>query len=78
MTFAFSLGFQNYKLMLNTFKHRVFVSNRPFSGLDQNIIGPPNVTILGRPESGTLTLLEGEELALICQVTIIHIAHQNS
>jgi len=32
-----------------------------------NIKRPPNVTILGRPESGTLTLLEGEELALICQ-----------
>ena len=61
--------------MLNTFnfKQRVFVSNRSFSGLDQNILGPPNVTILGRPESGTLTLLEGEELALICQVIIIYI-----
>lgn len=27
----------------------------------------PNVTILGRPESGVLSLMEGEELALICQ-----------
>ena len=28
----------------------------------------PNVTILGPAESGVLSLMEGEELALICQV----------